>query len=116
MHEVASSKAPFRLLITLLAVSVFVNFVQEARVQNLQRTPPSTKWDKDYVSRAATYWAMKNGMSPARAMEGRYPKVMYIADNVCVSLETEIGGAGEAPVYCFDAETKRLTRKEDNVE
>jgi hypothetical protein len=101
---------------SLLAASIILNFVQLARLDELRRAVPATDLDRPFIERAAAYWGNKNGSSPKQAMRERYARVIYMGKETCVSLQIEIGGVGGVPVYCFDTETKQLTRKFDDVE
>src|SRR4051812_37184541 len=86
------------ILTILLAGSVLGNVHQHGEVKALQRRPPSTPSDDVYVRRAASLWAPQDRVPLARALDDRYARVIYFADEVCVSLEGELGGVGGVPV------------------
>ena len=85
-------------------------------LEELGVRPPASPLDTPFVNRAFARWAIKNGVSPSRAMNGRYARVIRFEREVCVSLNMELGGVGGIPVYCFDAVTRAPTRKNDDVE
>lgn len=107
----------------MLALSLVGNILQALSVRSkntaleeLGVRPPSSPLDAPFVNRAFVKWAAKNGVSPARAMNGRYARVVRLEREVCVSLNMELGGVGGIPVYCFDVNTRALTRESDNIE
>lgn len=78
--------------------------------------PPSTSEDKSYVESAVRLWSLKSGSKPDEILQDRYARVIRLGDEVCVALHVEIGGAGEAPSYCFRSDSLDLTKRFDNVE
>lgn len=72
---------------------------------------------RPYALLAAEQFAEKQGMSSIdRAMTGRKVSIKRSKGEICVILVVISPGMGEAPIYCYDEATSRLTRKFDDVE
>lgn len=106
-----------------IAILAILNIVQYNRYasQNLEMDrltarPPALQDDNPFIDLAASEWAKKNSIPKESAMKGRYAKVMHIGPDVCVSLNIELGGVGEAPVYCYIGGNKNIIKRFDNVE
>lgn len=102
--------------ILTIIVSVGINIVQKNEIAKLKRQRSSTAFDQPFVTEAIRLWSEKTHSSPDTAMNERFSKVMYIDREVCVSLEIDLGGVGGVPVYCFDSDNQKLTKRIDNVE
>jgi hypothetical protein len=85
-------------------------------LSELVSKPTSLRTDAPYVDLALKLWAAKTHESPESSMEGKYPRAMHFPTEVCIELGMQTGGAGGAPIYCFDRKTHELTRKFDDVE
>lgn len=106
--------------ITILAILNIVQYngraTQKREIDMLNARPPALRQDAPFINLAASEWAKKNGVAKEVAMKGRYAKVMHIGPSVCVSLNIELGGLGEAPVYCYISSSRKMIRRFDNVE
>jgi hypothetical protein len=106
-----------------LALSVGVNIYQYTKSTSAIGAPGSAspsenndRMDERYIDRAFEYWSRKTNATIAQVRADRTGKVMYFPTEACVSLELEPGGVGGVPIYCFDLQNDRLTRRYDDVE
>ena len=108
------------LAITILAILNIVQYnrctTQKHEIDVLNARPPALRQNAPFINLATSEWAKKNGVAKEVAMKGRYAKVMHIGPAVCVSLNVELGGVGEAPVYCYRSSTRKMIQRFDNVE
>lgn len=69
-----------------------------------------------YVSRSRSLWREKSRESESDIRRTRFPVSIKIGEEVCVELRLNRGSAGGSPVYCFEIDSKKLTRRFDDVE
>lgn len=116
MREIRGTHVLVWLLAGLSVASLAVNVVQNRQLKQLRTEPPSTASDQRYIDSAIQLWSAHIRRPPEHAVEGRFAKVMYIGEEVCVSLEINVGGVGGTPVYCFRGNDGKLTRRYDKVQ
>lgn len=71
---------------------------------------------RPYIDQAIELWALQNNSTRDRVMRGSYIVAMDFPEEICISIQMNIGGFGGEPVYCFSQKTGALTRRYDDVE
>ena len=67
--------------------------------------------DQPFIDRAIDLWAVQNNQPKSQILERRFPVVVPFRHETCVVLELKLFAAvGGDPIYCFDPDTKKLTR------
>jgi len=78
--------------------------------------PRIRETDMKFVDESIKLLSATEKRSEKDVMRDRFPVAMNFPQEVCVELRLNAGIAGGSPIYCFDSETRRLTRKLDQVE
>jgi hypothetical protein len=60
------------------------------------------------VQDAMGRWAAKEGLSVAKAMEGRTIEMMHFPDRECIQFNIELAAVGGVPIYCYRVDTSDL--------
>ena len=100
----------------LLIVSIVLNAWQASVIRRLERQPHFYGGDRPFIDQAVAMWSKFTGEPITQAMKSRYPQVIALGPEVCVSLSLERGSLGGIPAYCFDETSGHVTRKFENVE
>ena len=103
-------------LIVMCVLLAAGNYYQYAKVKALHRQPAFFKTDQGFVDDAVEHWAKVARESPDKAMSDRYAVALHFPEEVCVELRLNLGSAGGSPVYCFDRQSRTVTRKFVSVE
>ena len=109
-----SKKSVFLILFLMLVTALVV--YEWKIIERLEKQPSSRKSDARYIERAVDIWASKGNENKKTVMANRYAIVVRFPKEVCVQLRLNVGSVGGSPIYCFEKQSARLLRREDEVE
>ena len=108
---------PKPIMFIILLASLAANVLLWLQIGEYRVRPPSYyPTDKAYIERASKAWSKKSLQTLEEIEKDRCATTIYFPDKICVSLDLELGGLGESPVYCSRKTDGKLLEEYSDVE